>query len=165
MGIEHFLEPVRRDAVLCGDCIVRRARRPLGTDIGAHLCLVVTAARIAYGVNISIVTWWRIDEILAGGCIALAFGSTRVAKAAARLPALTPFLLAPLLLASCHPALGPLSYARPYFAALLIGSTILRSQDSLQRLLCGRALGYLAEDIVRSLRNTSANVFRLDGRR
>jgi peptidoglycan/LPS O-acetylase OafA/YrhL len=109
------------------------------------VCLGVTAARVTYGVHISIVTWWRIDEILAGGCLALAFVSSRVSKAAANLPTFTPFFLAPFLLASCHPALGALNYARPYFAALLIGSTILRSQDALQRLLCGRVLGYLAQ--------------------
>ncbi len=108
------------------------------------ICLIVTAARIACDVNISIVTWWRIDEILAGGCLALAFASPKVNKAAVNLPAFTPFVLAPLLLASCHPDLGALNYARPYFAALLIGSTMLRSPDALQRLLCGRILGYLA---------------------
>jgi peptidoglycan/LPS O-acetylase OafA/YrhL len=109
-------------------------------------CFVVTAARIAYGVHIDIVTWWRIDEILAGGCLALALRwSSRAVKVAGNLPALTPFLLAPLLLASCHPALGAFNYARPYFAALLIGSTILRSQDVLQRLLCGQKLGYVAQ--------------------
>lgn len=108
-------------------------------------CLAVTVARISYGEQISIVTWWRIDDILAGGCLALVLGSPRVAKAAVNLPACTPFLLMPLLLASSHPSLGVLNYVRPYFAALLIGSTILRSQDALQRLLCGRILGYLAQ--------------------
>jgi peptidoglycan/LPS O-acetylase OafA/YrhL len=109
------------------------------------VCLVVTAARVAYGQEINIVTWFRLDEILAGGCLALAFGSTRISHAATNLPAFTPFLLAPLLLASCHPSMGALNYARPYFAGLLIGSTILRSQDTLQRLLCGRILAYLAQ--------------------
>jgi peptidoglycan/LPS O-acetylase OafA/YrhL len=109
------------------------------------VCLAVTAARIRYGIEISIETWFRGDEILAGGCLALAFASSRFLKAAANLPAFTPFLLAPLLLASSHPALGALNYARPYFAAMLIGSTILRSQDALQRLLCGRILAYLAQ--------------------
>jgi len=109
------------------------------------VCLAVTSARIAYDTPISIVTWVRVDEILAGGCLALAFGSSRVAKSAAKLPAFTPFLLAPLLLASCHPSMSALNYARPYFAALLIGSTILRSQDALQEFLCGRILGYLAQ--------------------
>jgi peptidoglycan/LPS O-acetylase OafA/YrhL len=109
------------------------------------VCLVVTAARIAYNAQVSIVTWFRVDEILAGGCLALAFGSSRVAKVAANLPAFTPFLFALLLLASCHPSIGALNYVRPYFAALLIGSTILRSQDALQQMLCGRILAYLAQ--------------------
>lgn len=107
-------------------------------------CLAVTAARIAYGVPISIVTWWRIDEILAGGCLALGFGSDRVRAAAAGLPVFTPFVIAPLLLASCHPALSAMNYARPYCAALLIGSTMMRAPDGFQRLLCGRTLRYLA---------------------
>jgi peptidoglycan/LPS O-acetylase OafA/YrhL len=108
-------------------------------------CLLVTAARIAFGVEISIVTWWRIDEILAGGCLALAFTSGPVTNAVKSLPYFTPFLVAPLLLASCHPAFGALNYARPYLAALLIGSTFFRPSDRLQRLLCGRRLGYVAE--------------------
>jgi peptidoglycan/LPS O-acetylase OafA/YrhL len=109
------------------------------------VCLVVTAARVRYGIEISIITWFRIDEILAGGSLALAFASPRVSKATAKLPAFTPFLLVPLLLASSHPSLGLLNYARPYFAAMLVGSTVLRSRDdTLQRLLCGRTLTYLA---------------------
>jgi peptidoglycan/LPS O-acetylase OafA/YrhL len=108
-------------------------------------CLAVTAARVMYGVHMSIVTWWRIDEILAGGCLALAFMSCRIRCAATALPNFTPFLIAPLLLASCHPALGALNYARPYLAAILIGSTILRKSDAFQRLLASRTLGYLAQ--------------------
>ena len=81
-----------------------------------------------------------------GGCVALALGSQRLAKLAARLPAITPIVVAPLLLLSSDvERLGPLNYARPYFAALLIGSTILRRDDMLQRLLCGRTLAYLAK--------------------
>jgi peptidoglycan/LPS O-acetylase OafA/YrhL len=109
------------------------------------VCLAVTTARIAYGIELANVTWFRVDEILAGGILALAFGSSRIAKAAENLPAFSPFLLAPLLLASCHPSMGALNYARPYLAALLVGSTILRSRDALQHLLCGRILAYIAK--------------------
>jgi peptidoglycan/LPS O-acetylase OafA/YrhL len=108
-------------------------------------CLVVTAERVVYGETFSIVTWFRVDEILAGGCLALLFALSRVVNLIAKLPALTPFLLIPLLLASCHPALNALNYARPYIAALLIGSTIPRSRDRFQSLLCGRTFGYLAQ--------------------
>jgi len=117
-----------------------------GLSLVPIACLAVTAARIAAAphAHASILTWFRIDEILSGGCVALAFQFSQVRNAAARLPAVTPFLLAPLLWASSDPGLGGLSYARPYFAALLVGSTIFRSEDALQRVLCGRTLGYLA---------------------
>jgi peptidoglycan/LPS O-acetylase OafA/YrhL len=108
-------------------------------------CVIVTAARIAYGAEVSIVTWWRIDEILVGGGVALALSSQRLTEVATRLPAMTPIVVAPLLLLSCDERFGPLNYARPYFAALLIGSTILRRDDKLQRVLCGRTLAYLAK--------------------
>ena len=108
-------------------------------------CVMVTAARIAYGEHASIVTWWRIDEILVGEIVALALGEQRLARFVARLPAITPFVVAPLLLLSSDERFGPLNYARPYIAALLIGSTILRRDDMLQRLLCGRTLAYLAK--------------------
>jgi peptidoglycan/LPS O-acetylase OafA/YrhL len=104
-------------------------------------CAAVTGARVVFGVHISIVTWWRVDEILAGGCLALLWGA-RVTPA---MTPIAPFLLGPLLLASCHPLAGPLQYARPYLAALLIGSTMLQPKSVFHRILCGRALGYLAE--------------------
>jgi peptidoglycan/LPS O-acetylase OafA/YrhL len=116
-----------------------------GLALVPFACLAVTVARIAHGVPIDIVTWWRIDEILAGGCLALAFSSPRFRNAISLLPPLTPFLIMPILIASSHPAFKALNYGRPYFAAILIGSTILRPSDALQRLLCGRILGYLAE--------------------
>ncbi len=108
-------------------------------------CLVATAARIVFGEAFSIVTWFRIDDILAGGCLALVFATPWLAKGIGRLPAFTPFVLLPLLLASCHPEMGALNYPRPYFAALLIGSTISRSDDIFRRMLCSRVLRYLAE--------------------
>jgi peptidoglycan/LPS O-acetylase OafA/YrhL len=123
--------------------VAAAGRRGLG--LVPFLCLAATMARVAYGVHFSIVTWWRIDALLAGGCLALAFSSDRFHNVARSLPSATPFLMLPLLVASCHPAFGALGYARPYFAALLIGSTIVRSPDALQNLLGGRLLGYVAE--------------------
>jgi hypothetical protein len=40
-----------------------------------------------------IVTWFRADEITAGGCFVLAFSSPRVAEVTANLPAITPFIV------------------------------------------------------------------------
>ena len=108
------------------------------------VALSVTTARIISGEHTSIITWFRIDEILAGGSLALALSSSKITRLLDGLPSFLPFLTVPLLLISCHPEFGAANYARPYLAALLIGSTILRSEDRFQRVLCGRVLGYLA---------------------
>ncbi|MDR2013514.1 MAG: acyltransferase [Rhodanobacter sp.] len=109
------------------------------------LCLAVTAVRIVDGVPISIVTWSRIDEILAGGCLALAYASPRCRKVMELAPPIAPLLIAPLLVASSHQAFGALNYARPYLAALLIGSTLLQTSGRINTILRGQSLRYLAE--------------------
>ncbi len=106
--------------------------------------LAVTALRVAAGEPFSIVTWFRVDEILAGGCLALihlgAMGD-RPRQWLGRLPI---WLIAPIALASAHEAAGMLSYARPYLAAAMVGSTIYRSNAALQRILEARVLAYIA---------------------
>ena len=107
-------------------------------------CLAVTGARIATGTTISIVTWFRADEILAGGVLALTyagwFGAT-----AQRLVARTPVWIAvPLLFASAHPAFGPLMYLRPYLAMLTVGSTLYNAPALLRRVFETRAMAYVA---------------------
>lgn len=104
-------------------------------------CIAVTGLRFFYGAEISIVTWFRVDEILAGGCLALAATSPWLS----RFPKVAPFFLGALLLISCHPDSGAFNYLRPYFAALLIGSTIPAADNVLQQVLKSRALGYLAQ--------------------
>jgi len=124
--------------VLCRHCGRRGWPWPARLWLVPIACLLITASRIASGVSISIVTWWRADDILAGGCLALLIGRFT-------LPRWAPFLLVPLLLAACHPNLAVLDYLRSYIAAILIGSTVGRDADFFQRILCGRVLGYLAE--------------------
>jgi peptidoglycan/LPS O-acetylase OafA/YrhL len=105
----------------------------------------VTAARIAAGQTISIVTYHRIDEILAGGIIALIcagwFGP-RVLGALKKLP-IWPFAV--LLFLCSQPDLKPMMYFRPYAAALLVGSSIGNSPAGLQRFLVSRPMAYVAE--------------------
>ncbi len=88
------------------------------------LALAVTTFRIASGEPISIVTWHRVDEILAGATLALAVRHPGLSKMAARLPAWTPILLGVLLLAAGHPDLPALNYVRPYLAAATIGASL-----------------------------------------
>jgi peptidoglycan/LPS O-acetylase OafA/YrhL len=108
------------------------------------LCLAVTAGRIWQGEPISIVTYYRIDEILSGACLALVL----VGRLGEQLPRffgwVNPYLLLGLLLLACHPALIPANYLRPYLAAAVVGSTLYQSEARMLRWLKTRALIYIA---------------------
>ncbi len=111
------------------------------------LCLVVTAARIGAHQEISIVTWYRIDEILAGCSLALLAHSKSNAKAAfcTALGATPPLLLLAGLLASSHPEAGALNYLRPYLASAMVGATLFGPRTWVARALHHRVLAYVAE--------------------
>jgi peptidoglycan/LPS O-acetylase OafA/YrhL len=109
------------------------------------VCIAITTARIIFGVHTSIVTWWRVDEILAGGCLALIFASGALDQISARSSRLALLLGAPLLIASASPLSGPLNCGRPYLAALLIGSTLGKRNHAALNFLGSHALAYLAE--------------------
>ncbi len=95
------------------------------------ICLLLTLLRIANGIEISIVTLYRVDEILAGCCLALIF-SNDVAKPIQQfIGSINPIPLFMLLILSAHPSFESLNYARPYIAMLLVGSTLFNSQPSL----------------------------------
>lgn len=108
------------------------------------MCLLVTANRIVYEVPIAINTYFRLDEILAGGSLALIYNSN--SEILKRLFAsLNPFLLFILLLASSSSLSDELAYLRPYLAMLLIGCTLFSSSDTLySHLLKTKVLFYLA---------------------
>jgi peptidoglycan/LPS O-acetylase OafA/YrhL len=109
------------------------------------LALVVTSARVMAGERISIVTWHRIDEILAGGIIALIYAGwfgTRASQLMKKLP-VWPFALA--LVACSHPGLGPMMYFRPYAAAFLVGASLSNCPAILHRLLVSRPMAWVAE--------------------
>ena len=107
--------------------------------------LAVTCARAVAGETISIVTWHRVDEILAGGTIALIYSGWMGVKAAEMLRRLWvwPFGIA-LFLAS-HPDMGGFQYVRPYAAALLVGSSLTQAPALLHRVLVSRPMAYIAE--------------------
>ena len=125
--------------------IIYLTSRSLGKWLIPLLCVSVTAARIATGTPISIVTWFRADEILAGGILALAyrgrFGPS-VKEALAKLPT-WPMLITYAIVS--HPDAGPLQYLRPYAAALLVGSTLTNAPKWLERILVTRVMAYIAE--------------------
>jgi peptidoglycan/LPS O-acetylase OafA/YrhL len=109
------------------------------------LAVAVTCERIFSQAPISIVTWQRIDEILAGGIIALTYSGwfgKRAAETLKKLP-VWPFAIA--LLVCSHPASGPFQYFRPYAASLLVGATLTDCPAHLRRLLVSRPMAYVAE--------------------
>ena len=105
----------------------------------------VTVLRILCHESMSIVTWFRIDEILAGGTLALLLHTHNKAmqKYLGKLPFLL-FVIAFTLSTTKLNALLVLSYLRPYLVATMIGITIVRPVPFLSRLLVVRPARYIA---------------------
>ena len=108
------------------------------------LCVLITLYRVSDGAHIAINTYYRIDEILVGAVVALAYND----KIGSWLPALfkqvNPYYMMALLLISCHPDSGFMNYFRPYFAATLVASTLYNSSPRLSSFLNLNVLVYLA---------------------
>jgi peptidoglycan/LPS O-acetylase OafA/YrhL len=100
--------------------------------------------RVYWHVYSSIETHVRVDEILAGACLALVYSGFMGGglKKLLGMWAVQP-VLAVLLLLSCHPIGGALNYGRPYFAAALVGTTLLQA-NVFQWVLLRRSLAYVA---------------------
>ena len=108
------------------------------------LLVIITLLSIYAGVHASILTHFRVDEILAGATLALIYERKQQSITADIIGSLNLPLVAVLLLISCHPASGFMMYFRPYFAALLVGITLLHPAHKLNNLLEHRALAYIA---------------------
>jgi peptidoglycan/LPS O-acetylase OafA/YrhL len=109
------------------------------------LCVAVTLARIVAEQPISIVTWHRIDEILAGGVIALIYSGWFGSRAGELLKNMPVWPFAVAAVVCSHPAAGPLQYLRPYAAAFLVGASLTNAPEHLRRLLVSRPMAYVAE--------------------
>lgn len=97
------------------------------------LCVAVTVARVVAREPISIVTWHRIDEVLAGGMLALIYaGRFGSREWLARVPT---WAMVIALVVTSNPWSGPLQYFRPYAAALLVGSTLVTAPPRLNWVL------------------------------
>jgi peptidoglycan/LPS O-acetylase OafA/YrhL len=108
------------------------------------LCLGVTLNRIASGVEIAIVTWYRVDEILAGAILALVHGGKMGLFAPKLVARSNVCVLLVLFAVSCHPASGFANYLRPYLAAMLVGTTLYRPPELVGAILRSRSLRYIA---------------------
>lgn len=106
--------------------------------------LAITINRIIHHEAWSIITWFRVDEILAGGTLALLFHYGWM-PLNGRFVRFAPYLLAPLLLLASHSISTPLAYMRPYLAAALVGVTMVASHAWLRSFLASRINRYVAE--------------------
>jgi peptidoglycan/LPS O-acetylase OafA/YrhL len=109
------------------------------------LCLAVTAHRISTGAEIAIVTWSRVDEILAGAILALVYAGRLGRWMPAFVARGNVYLLLVLFAVSSHPGTGFANYLRPYLAALLVGTTLYRAPERVAAILTSRPLRYIAE--------------------
>jgi len=108
------------------------------------LCLMFTALRIWHGVYASDISYYRVDEILAGCALALVMHADQGASVRAWLARVPQWPLLALLILSCMPLGAWLNFARPYLAAALVGATLMNADTGLVRSLDRRFLLYLA---------------------
>jgi len=114
------------------------------------LGLAFTTLRIVDDVTVSSITWFRIDEVLAGTTLALVHhGRLGVVGSVIRraLPTLPQWPLFALLALSSLFDLDHarwIAYPRPYLSALLVGATLANPSTSLGALLGRRTLQYIA---------------------
>jgi peptidoglycan/LPS O-acetylase OafA/YrhL len=108
------------------------------------LCVGVTGLRIATGTTVSIVTWLRIDEILAGSTLALAYAGWFGAWPMRLLARLNVYIMAILLLLASLNLPAGLAYLRPYLAATVVGVSLVNAPRLLIWLFESRAAGYIA---------------------
>jgi peptidoglycan/LPS O-acetylase OafA/YrhL len=105
--------------------------------------LVVTALRVYTGTYDSVVTYLRVDEILAGGILAFVYAGEFGRGIPTVLGKLNPWVMLALYCASTLDS--PLAYMRPYLAAALVGSTLLGDENAFYGALKTRSLAYVAQ--------------------
>ena len=127
-----------------GVALLVAALRVRGLLLLPILGLLFTLLRAWNGVYASSVTYYRIDEILAGCALALVYHG-RLGGAALRWLKLVPqWPVFFLLILACLPQGGWFNYFRPYLAAILIGATLLNPGSAMGARLNGRFLLFLA---------------------
>jgi peptidoglycan/LPS O-acetylase OafA/YrhL len=107
----------------------------------------ITMLRVQQGDKVNIMTHLRSDEILAGALLALIW-LRKIGRygrpfewALRTVPSL---IWAFLFLASCHKISGPMQFFRHYFAAALVGSTLI-CPDLKNTILSSKTMRYIAE--------------------
>lgn len=109
------------------------------------LAVAVTIARIMAGEHISIITWHRVDEILAGSIIALIYHKA-LGGAFPRLLSSINFYVAVALAAVCVFFIyTPLAYLRPYAVATMVGVSLYHVPRWAEVILVSKPARYIAQ--------------------
>jgi len=107
-------------------------------------CVLITGYRVLHEVHVAINTYYRLDEILAGCVVALAYNGWFGEKPRRYLAEVNQVLSVVLLVVSCHPSSGFMNYFRPYLAAILVGATLENNDTRLASALDNKVLFYVA---------------------
>jgi peptidoglycan/LPS O-acetylase OafA/YrhL len=119
--------------------------RRRGLMLIPFFCLAFTLYRVMNDVHAAINTYYRIDEILVGSILGLIYNKRLGTLPSIFLGWVNPYIVMLLLLMSCHPDSGFMNYFRPYFAAMLVGSTLFNNETQVAKLLGISVLFYIAE--------------------
>jgi peptidoglycan/LPS O-acetylase OafA/YrhL len=108
--------------------------------------IIVTGIRIEAGSVSNIRTHLRVDEILSGSLLALAWLNMDRKKIRFVLAVLPKFFwpLLVLWLLSCHRVFEELAYFRPYFSAAVVGAVLMMQSNVLTAFLSHALMRYIA---------------------
>lgn len=109
--------------------------------------LAILVLRIDAGAYKSIRTLMRVDEIFAGGMVALLWQNRAHPVSVAALHVISKlfWLWILLLVASCHNASGPLMYLRPLFGFCVLAAVLEHQEGPIRRFLRLEILAYIAK--------------------
>lgn len=109
------------------------------------LLLAATACRLYFGGFATIETYRRVDEILTGACLSLAYSGqlgTTLPRIIGRLP--ISLISLATFTASHEYSGGIMNASRGYFTALMVGRTLFDTQCDVSRALANKQLRYIA---------------------
>lgn len=106
--------------------------------------LAITMLRVVQDAPVSIFTWQRLDEILAGCTVAILHQRGLLHRWMPHRFAVWAVSLIPLILASAHPASGALNFLRPWLSASMIAMSLVAVPVPIDRLFRSRVVAYIA---------------------
>ena len=144
-GTSHFWSLCVEMQFYVGIALLFLAFKERAFYLSIVLCVFVTIFRVYNGVHVAINTYYRIDEVLVGVILAMVYNKKLGDKILMVLGSVNAYLIFLALFISCHPNSGFMNYLRPYFAAMLVATSLFSTKDTyLKSFLKTRVLVYIA---------------------